>query len=35
MGRNQRANRFGPNELRAIATSGDKCRRPFGWDFRL
>src|SRR5262249_52693494 len=27
MGRNQRANRFGPNELRAIATSGDKCRR--------
>jgi hypothetical protein len=30
--RNQRANSFGPNELRAIATSGDTML--FGWDFR-
>jgi hypothetical protein len=30
---NQRANSFGPNELRAIATSGDTM--PFVWDFQL
>jgi hypothetical protein len=29
----QRANSFGPNELRAIATSGDTM--PFVWDFQL
>ena len=30
---NQRASSFGPNELRAIATSGDTM--PFVWDFQL
>jgi hypothetical protein len=35
MGRNRRASSFGPNGLRAIATSGDKCRRPSGWDSPL
>jgi hypothetical protein len=30
---NQRANSFEPNELRAIATSGDTM--PFGWSFQL
>ena len=30
---NQRANSFGPNELRAIATSGDTM--PYAWDFQL
>ena len=32
-GHNQRANSFGPNELPAIATSGDTM--PFGWGLRL
>jgi hypothetical protein len=30
---NQRANSFGPNELRAIATSYDTM--PFAWNFQL
>jgi hypothetical protein len=30
---NQLASNFGPNELRAIATSGDTT--PFGWDYQL
>src|SRR5205814_356117 len=32
-GHYQRANSFGPNELRAIATSGDKRNGPFGQGF--
>ena len=32
-GHNQQANSFGPNELRAIATSGDKHRRLFEQGF--
>ena len=32
-GHNLRANSFGPNELPAIATSGDTM--PFGWGFQL
>jgi hypothetical protein len=32
-GHDQRANSFGPNERRAIATSGDKRNGPFGQGF--